>query len=138
MELCPPAGNTQSCVANCHLTHLMLRRMGMIELTSFAFRLLSFTRPKCPQPSWPNTSNSFQSHLDFPNDSESEFDCLNLFITRPSNKALARIEYVDRKLPVLIWIHGGGYGFGAATDPMWGTNTPHSLLTELTWSSRSC
>lgn len=66
----------------------------------------------------------FQSYLEFPLDvAESEFDCLNLFIVRPSQTALAGLGRADpnHKLPVLLWIHGGGYGFGAATDPMWGT-----------------
>lgn len=69
----------------------------------------------------PNNSNNFQSHLDFPSDvEESEFDCLNLFIVRPSQHALARIGKANDKLPVLLWIHGGAFGFGAGTDPMWG------------------
>ncbi|CZR63734.1 uncharacterized protein PAC_13631 [Phialocephala subalpina] len=76
--------------------------------------------PKCPQASEPNNSNTFQSHLDFPRDvDESEFECLNLFLIRPSKEALSRIGKENEKLPVLIWIHGGAFGFGAGTDPMW-------------------
>lgn len=72
-----------------------------------------------------NNSITFQSYLEFPLDvTESEFECLNLFVVRPSNTALAKLISPDsnqtQKLPVLIWIHGGGYGFGAGTDPMWG------------------
>lgn len=29
-----------------------------------------------------------------------------------------------KRLPVLLWIHGGGYAFGAGTDPMWGKSYP--------------
>ncbi|KAK6002935.1 hypothetical protein QM012_000780 [Aureobasidium pullulans] len=71
--------------------------------------------PRCPQPAEPNNTATFQAHLDFPTDvQESEFDCLNLFVVRP-NPALVR----DAPLPVYFYIHGGGYGFGAGTDPMW-------------------
>ncbi|KFZ17017.1 hypothetical protein V501_01939 [Pseudogymnoascus sp. VKM F-4519 (FW-2642)] len=78
--------------------------------------------PKCPQPTEHNNSVSYQSYLEFPLDvTESEFDCLNLFVVRPSQTALSKLGSPDsnRKLPVLIWIHGGGFGFGAGTDPMW-------------------
>ncbi|KAJ5937821.1 alpha/beta-hydrolase [Penicillium verhagenii] len=78
--------------------------------------------PRCPQPQEPNNSDFFQSHLDFPSDvTESEFECLNLFITRPSASALtgAGINPKTAKLPVYIYIHGGAYSFGAGTDPMW-------------------
>lgn len=51
---------------------------------------------------------------------ESEFDCLNLLIQRPSKEALKRIWKENEELPVFVWIHGGGFGFGAGTDPMWG------------------
>lgn len=66
---------------------------------------------------------------EFPADvTESEIDCLNLFIIRPSAVALARIGWVSgKKLPVLLWIHGGGYAFGAGTDPMWGKTYPGQL-----------
>lgn len=51
---------------------------------------------------------------------ESEFECLNLFIQRPSKEVLTRIGKENEELPVLVWFHGGGFGFGAGTDPMWG------------------
>jgi carboxylesterase type B len=40
-------------------------------------------------------------------------DCLNLNIIRP-----AGIDS-DEKLPVLLWIYGGGFSQGASADPMW-------------------
>lgn len=83
-----------------------------------------YARPKCPQLWEPNSSEGgFGPHIEFPSDvTESEFDCLNLFLVRPSNEALKRkgLDYSKDALPVLVWIHGGGYGFGASTDPMWG------------------
>ncbi|OJJ66083.1 hypothetical protein ASPBRDRAFT_189338 [Aspergillus brasiliensis CBS 101740] len=78
--------------------------------------------PRCPQPQEPNNTDEFQSHLDFPADvTESEFDCLNLFITRPSASALtaAGFDAQTVKLPVYVYIHGGAYSFGAGTDPIW-------------------
>ncbi|KAJ5959868.1 alpha/beta-hydrolase [Penicillium vulpinum] len=78
--------------------------------------------PRCPQPQEPNNSDFYQSYLEFPSDvTESEFDCLNLFITRPSASALveAGIDPETARLPVYAYIHGGAYSFGAGTDPMW-------------------
>ncbi|BCS04223.1 uncharacterized protein AKAW2_80024S [Aspergillus luchuensis] len=78
--------------------------------------------PRCPQPQEPNNTDEFQSHLEFPADvTESEFDCLNLFITRPSAAILAAAGFSAQgvKLPVYVYIHGGAYSFGAGTDPMW-------------------
>lgn len=40
-------------------------------------------------------------------------DCLNLNVIRPS-KAVK-----DSKLPVLVWIYGGGLRQGSSADPMW-------------------
>lgn len=52
---------------------------------------------------------------------ESEFDCLNLFVVRPGQDLLSKAGIVPGSaLPVFVWIHGGGYGFGASTDPPWG------------------
>ncbi|KAF3395620.1 Para-nitrobenzyl esterase [Talaromyces pinophilus] len=75
--------------------------------------------PRCPQPPEPNNSDFYQSYLEFPGDvEESEFDCLNLFVTRPSRATLLS-SGEDTKLPVYAYIHGGAYAFGAGTDPMW-------------------
>ncbi|KAJ5320723.1 carboxylesterase [Penicillium atrosanguineum] len=38
----------------------------------------------------------------------------------PSRDVLDLIGHAStQKLPVLVWIHGGGFAFGAGTDPMW-------------------
>ncbi|ETS86359.1 hypothetical protein PFICI_00187 [Pestalotiopsis fici W106-1] len=73
--------------------------------------------PRCPAPS-PGDSRSFQSFLPYPNDREDEFECLNLLVVRPSPLELAKYAK-SAKLPVLIWIHGGGFADGAATNPPW-------------------
>lgn len=92
------------------------RRNGYRRLQPICTAVADFDhRPRCPQPAEPNNTATFQAHLDFPTDvEESEFECLNLFVVRPK-PALVR----DRPLPVYFYIHGGGYGFGAGTDPMW-------------------
>lgn len=77
--------------------------------------------PKCVQPPEPNDSRTYQAYLPFPDDAESELDCLNLFVIRPSPAALQRHGIAPyARLPVLVWIHGGALAFGAGTDPMWG------------------
>ncbi|ERF71125.1 hypothetical protein EPUS_09148 [Endocarpon pusillum Z07020] len=77
--------------------------------------------PKCPQPAEPNNTEIFQSHLDYSSEvAESELDCLNLFIARPSAAALHQAGSTGEDgLPVMVWIHGGGYGYGAGSDPPW-------------------
>ncbi|CAK7199018.1 hypothetical protein SEUCBS139899_001686 [Sporothrix eucalyptigena] len=74
--------------------------------------------PKCPQP--PSSSRTYQAYLPFPPDELDEFRCANLFVMRPSAAALAAHGFAtDAQLPVLFWMHGGGFIFGAATHPMW-------------------
>ncbi|EXJ79515.1 hypothetical protein A1O3_07794 [Capronia epimyces CBS 606.96] len=77
--------------------------------------------PRCPQPDEGIDPETFQSHLDYSSEVvESEFDCLNLFIVRPSPAALLqRGRKVDDKIPVFVWIHGGAFIYGAGTDPFW-------------------
>ncbi|KAH6995320.1 Alpha/Beta hydrolase protein [Ilyonectria destructans] len=81
--------------------------------------------PKCPQPSSSKNSEYFQAHAAFPNLVESEFECLNLIIVRPSAIGLSRagIEEPSR-LPVMVYIHGGA-GTGAGSDPIF---DPSSLV----------
>ena len=88
---------------------------------------LTLTSPKCPQPREPNNTDIFQSHLDYPSDvTESEFDCLNLFITRPATAALQQAGCSGGTgVPVMVWIHGGGFGWGAGSDPSWGIRVAH-------------
>lgn len=78
--------------------------------------------PRCPQPQAPNNSDTFHSYLALPDVTEDEFKCLNLFIIRPNEESLDRLGFCKDldKLPVYVYIHGGGFGFGAATDSMWG------------------
>lgn len=40
-------------------------------------------------------------------------DCLNLNVIRPSGVS------ENEKLPVLVWIYGGGFRQGSSADPMW-------------------
>ncbi|KAJ5341450.1 hypothetical protein N7541_010574 [Penicillium brevicompactum] len=82
--------------------------------------------PRCPANGKPNTQ-AFQSYLPFPENREDEFECLNLFVVRPSEEALAKhdINHKTAQLPVLIWIHGGGFVNGAGTDP---TTDPTRLV----------
>jgi carboxylesterase type B len=79
--------------------------------------------PKCPQPAAQANSGIYQSHVAFPDVGESETECLNLFIVRPSPAALSRAGYdpIYPNLLVYFYIHGGAFGFGARTDPIWGT-----------------
>ncbi|KAM3521580.1 hypothetical protein NHJ13051_006160 [Beauveria bassiana] len=75
--------------------------------------------PRCPAPE--GDTRLFQSYLPFPDVGQDEFECLNLFVVRPSAAALAMhsIDAETTQLPVLIWIHGGGFKDGAGTDPVW-------------------
>ncbi|KAL5591976.1 hypothetical protein FOVSG1_010865 [Fusarium oxysporum f. sp. vasinfectum] len=76
--------------------------------------------PRCPTEHKGN-SQAYQSYLPYPDDREDEFECLNLLIMRPSKEALANhsLDAETTQLPVLVWIHGGGFTDGAATDPVW-------------------
>ncbi|KNB09440.1 hypothetical protein FOXG_10017 [Fusarium oxysporum f. sp. lycopersici 4287] len=76
--------------------------------------------PRCPTEHKGN-SQAYQSYLPYPDDREDEFECLNLLIMRPSKEALANhsLDAETTQLPVIIWIHGGGFTDGAATDPVW-------------------
>ncbi|CVK84970.1 uncharacterized protein FMAN_01892 [Fusarium mangiferae] len=75
--------------------------------------------PRCPSQGNHDT-RGFQSYLPYPDDSQDEFECLNLFVVRPSREALVKHDFVAEttRLPVLVWIHGGGFIDGAGTDPV--------------------
>src|SRR6202035_4070429 len=47
-----------------------------------------------------------------PNQEQDEFKCLNLNIAAPKEV----IGGAGKKLPVLVWVHGGAFVFGANTD----------------------
>ncbi|CAH0057482.1 unnamed protein product [Clonostachys solani] len=75
--------------------------------------------PISPRPSNDENTKYFQAYLPTPQLVESEFDCLNLIIVRPSTDALSRTGMQENvKLPVLVWIHGGG-GSQAGSDPFY-------------------
>lgn len=80
-------------------------------------------RPISPQSKEARNSEYFQAYLPFPDLEQSEFECLNLIIVRPSAKALARTGCNGMaKLPVLVYIHGGA-GSCSGSDPVYGTQT---------------
>jgi len=60
-------------------------------------------------------SHVIQKSLPIPQLSESELDGLNLNITVP--KLLRKEPIQERKLPVFVWVHGGGYMLGANSWP---------------------
>ncbi|KAM3476511.1 hypothetical protein MY8738_006882 [Beauveria namnaoensis] len=72
-------------------------------------RGLTIRSPRCPAPE--GDTRFFQSYLPFPDVGQDEFECLNLVVVRPSTAALAMhsIDAETTQLPVLIWIHGGGF-----------------------------
>ncbi|MES2989127.1 MAG: carboxylesterase/lipase family protein [Pseudomonadota bacterium] len=64
---------------------------------------------RCPQP----VIDKPNSLIRFANLPVSE-DCLNLNVWAPAKA---------KKRPVMVWLHGGGYGFGSSADPYYdGTN----------------
>ncbi|KAK0112960.1 hypothetical protein ONS95_014676 [Cadophora gregata] len=71
--------------------------------------------PRCPQP--PHVS-LIAANVKAPALEEDEFACLNLNISVPVN-ALPKPTSNDPKslLPVMVWIHGGAFKNGSASDP---------------------
>lgn len=77
--------------------------------------------PRCPQPENLNQSRRkhfFAGTTPWPPLTTSEFDCLNLNIYSPPDS----IGEVGN-LPVVVWIHGGGWVFGAG-GPEYGEAFP--------------
>lgn len=68
---------------------------GVLDASSF--------RANCAQPGWPRDSKSIAE-----NSSE---DCLFLNLWLPAQTKLGE------KLPVMVWIHGGGFVGGSGADP---------------------
>ena len=63
--------------------------------------------PRCPQPELPKTSDMARI-LDFASNPVSE-DCLTLNVWTPAAD--------NKKRPVMVWFHGGGFYLGSGHDP---------------------
>lgn len=73
--------------------------------------ILDATRagPRCPQPSKPSSGLTWRDHLRDP--SPTDEDCLKLNVFAPWPIASTR------RLPVMVWLHGGGFNTGSANVP---------------------
>ncbi|KAF4782600.1 hypothetical protein HER10_EVM0000915 [Colletotrichum scovillei] len=71
---------------------------------SFGTLDASVRRPSCPQTDPPGTGGAWAAEFLIRPNSTSE-DCLTLNIWTPANSSQA--------LPVVVWIHGGGFGAGS-------------------------
>ncbi|KAF2248112.1 alpha/beta-hydrolase [Trematosphaeria pertusa] len=72
--------------------------------------------PACPQ-----MHGMWNAPLTLSNISDTSEDCLNLNIARPSGLG------ETKKLPVMVWIHGGSFWVGSNTEP---THQPDGLVLE--------
>ncbi|KAF2734798.1 alpha/beta-hydrolase [Polyplosphaeria fusca] len=77
-----------------------------------------------PGPACPQSLGQLGVPLVVGNITETSEDCLNLNIARPSSKD---VDYRTKKLPVMIWIHGGGFWSGENTEP---TTQPDGMILE--------
>jgi Carboxylesterase family len=108
---------------------LMRRYTGMCSPFPYIDRYLTTGHsPASHQPpsGFDNEVNLFiQQPLPKPETTFSDVDCLNLNITIPQPKAGEALA--GRKLPVFVWIHGGGFVLGANNWPQYG----HARLVKL-------
>jgi carboxylesterase type B len=70
--------------------------------------------PACPQP-----LGQLSPPLALVNITEVSENCLNLNIARP------KLDRRAKKLPVLIWLHGGSFWYGSSSEP---TTAPEGLI----------
>lgn len=54
-----------------------------------------------------------QNEIPMPEEHNSDVDCLNLGITIPARGQAG----ASQKLPVFVWVHGGGFVVGASSWP---------------------
>ena len=66
----------------------------------------------------PGFDGSKQPWIKYLNLTASE-DCLNLNIWVPSVRGPGRVKYAKNGIPVLVWIYGGGFLYGANADPVY-------------------
>ncbi|KAG4431617.1 hypothetical protein IFR05_012910 [Cadophora sp. M221] len=84
--------------------------------------------PKCPQP--PHISLILAA-VQAPALEEDEFACLNLNIAVPVDALSKSIDDSSKPLlPVMVWIHGGAFKNGSASDPRFYPSALSSLASE--------
>ncbi|KPI37534.1 Lipase 3 [Cyphellophora attinorum] len=87
--------------------------------------------PRCPQE---EGAVLVSGGMNDPTPGDSEFDCLNLNICVP-RECLEQFQngHRKRKVPVMFWIHGGGFRFGANSVARY---RPHALCSRARESGR--
>ncbi|KAJ3941982.1 uncharacterized protein N0V96_007467 [Colletotrichum fioriniae] len=97
------------------------RWLPALPKESFGTLDASVRRPSCPQTDPPGTGGAWAAEFLIRPNSTSE-DCLTLNIWTPANSSKA--------LPVVVWIHGGGFGAVSYRVGLWGF--PNAAGLELT------